>query len=41
MQLLSTEFFINITWVYFVIGIIVNSIFLWVLFRLYTKKVNI
>ncbi|PKK97557.1 MAG: hypothetical protein CVV58_00665, partial [Tenericutes bacterium HGW-Tenericutes-3] len=41
MQLLTTQFFINISWVYFVIGVVVNSIFNVVLFKIYCKKVNI
>jgi len=41
MQLLPTEFFINISWVYFLIGVIVNSFFIFILFKIYTKKVNI
>lgn len=41
MQLLPTTFFINSTWIYFLMGVIVNSIFGYLLFKLYAKRVNI
>jgi len=41
MQLLPTTYFINSTWLYFSIGLIVNVIFGYLLFKLYAKRVNI
>jgi len=41
MQLLPTTFFINSTWAYFGLGLIVNIAFGLFLFKLYAKRVNI
>ncbi|MCF7930292.1 MAG: hypothetical protein K9L02_02155 [Acholeplasmataceae bacterium] len=41
MQLLPISFFINSTWIYFLIGVIVNTLFGYLLFKLYAKRVNI
>lgn len=41
MQLLPTTFFINSTWLYFILGVFVNFIFGYLLFKLYAKRVNI
>lgn len=41
MQLLPTVFFINISWVYFIIGVVVNTLFILGLFKIYSKRVNI
>jgi fluoroquinolone transport system permease protein len=41
MQLLPIEFFFSSSWIYFVIGCIVNIIIGLLFFKLYTKRVNI
>jgi fluoroquinolone transport system permease protein len=41
MQLLPIEFFFSASWIYFVIGCIVNIIIGLLFFKLYTKRVNI
>ncbi|MDI6452475.1 hypothetical protein [Peloplasma aerotolerans] len=41
MQLLPIEFFFSASWIYFVIGCIVNIVIGLLFFKLYTKRVNI
>ncbi len=41
MQLLPTTFFINSTWMYFGLGLIINAVSFYLLFKLYAKRVNI
>lgn len=41
MQLLPTTFFLSSTWLYFGLGLLVNFISIYLLFKLYAKKVNI
>ncbi|MFH0766592.1 MAG: hypothetical protein V1920_00685 [Bacillota bacterium] len=41
MQMMPTEFFLNSTFLYFILGVVVNLVFLIFFFKLYTKRVNI
>lgn len=41
MQMMPTTFFLDSTFLYFIFGIIVNMVFGFLLFKLYTKRVNI